>query len=142
VVTVADQQKKNRFFYDFLNDDFKILRKKNSEFFLKIFVYNILKFSYMKKNVGISISKCLKSAAKNRHANQTVRAILSAPTVYFLGSLSLKRRCDKIIKIIQVVLSSGQRFCDVARVSPHIRFEANIANLEANIFKRNSKLKG
>jgi hypothetical protein len=28
------------------------------------------------------------------------------------------------------------------RVSPHIRFEANIANLEANIFKRNSELKG
>ncbi len=35
----------------------------------------------MKKNVGISISKCLKSAAKNRRANQTARAILSAPTV-------------------------------------------------------------
>ncbi len=36
----------------------------------------------MKKNVGIYISKCLKSAAKNRRANQTARAILSAPTVY------------------------------------------------------------
>ncbi len=36
----------------------------------------------MKKNVGISISKCLKSAAKNRRANQTARAILSAPTVF------------------------------------------------------------
>ncbi len=36
----------------------------------------------MKKNVGISISKCLKSGAKNRRANQTARAILSAPTVY------------------------------------------------------------
>ncbi len=36
----------------------------------------------MKKNVGISISKCLKSAAKNRRANQTARAILSAPTVH------------------------------------------------------------
>ncbi len=35
----------------------------------------------MKKNGGISISKCLKSAAKNRRANQTARAILSAPTV-------------------------------------------------------------
>ncbi len=35
----------------------------------------------MKKKVGISISKCLKSAAKNRRANQTARAILSAPTV-------------------------------------------------------------
>ncbi len=35
----------------------------------------------MKINVGISISKCLKSAAKNRCANQTARAILSAPTV-------------------------------------------------------------
>ncbi len=38
----------------------------------------------MKKNVEISISKCLKSAAKNRRANQTARAILSAPTVIFL----------------------------------------------------------
>ncbi len=28
------------------------------------------------------------------------------------------------------------------RVSPHIRLEANIANLEANIFKQNSELKG
>ncbi len=36
----------------------------------------------MKKNVGISISKCLKSAAKNRRANQTARAILTAPTVF------------------------------------------------------------
>jgi hypothetical protein len=36
----------------------------------------------MKKNVGISISKCLKSAAKNRRANQTARAILTAPTVH------------------------------------------------------------
>jgi hypothetical protein len=35
----------------------------------------------MKKNVGISISKCLKSAAKNRRTNQTARAILSPPTV-------------------------------------------------------------
>ncbi len=35
----------------------------------------------MKKNVEISIFKCLKSAAKNRRANQTTRAILSAPTV-------------------------------------------------------------
>ncbi len=35
----------------------------------------------MKKNVAISIFKCLKSAAKNRRANQTARAILSAPTV-------------------------------------------------------------
>ncbi len=35
----------------------------------------------MKKNVGISISKCLKLAAKNRCANQTARAILTAPTV-------------------------------------------------------------
>ncbi len=35
----------------------------------------------MKKNVGISISKCLKSAEKNRRANQTARAILTAPTV-------------------------------------------------------------
>jgi hypothetical protein len=37
----------------------------------------------MKKNVGISISKCLKSAAKNRRANQKARAILSAPTVQY-----------------------------------------------------------
>jgi hypothetical protein len=35
----------------------------------------------MKKKVGISISKYLKLAAKNRCANQMVRAILSAPTV-------------------------------------------------------------
>ncbi len=35
----------------------------------------------MKKNVGNSISKCLKSAEKNRRANQMARAILSAPTV-------------------------------------------------------------
>ncbi len=35
----------------------------------------------MKKNVGIPISKCLKSAAKNRRADQTARAILTAPTV-------------------------------------------------------------
>jgi hypothetical protein len=35
------------------------------------------------------------------------------------------------------------KFLSVApRVSPHICFEANIANLEANIFKRNSELKG
>ncbi len=40
----------------------------------------------MKKNVGISISKCLKSAAKNRRANQTARAILTAPTVYGVDS--------------------------------------------------------
>ncbi len=39
----------------------------------------------MKKNVGISIYKCLKSAAKNRRANQTARAILSAPTVCVSG---------------------------------------------------------
>ncbi len=38
----------------------------------------------MKNNFGISISKCLKSAAKNRRANQTARAILTAPTVSFL----------------------------------------------------------
>jgi hypothetical protein len=73
--------KKTFYCDDFLNDDFRILREKNSEFFKKIFVNNILKFSYMKKKVGISISKYLKSAAKNRHANQTARAILSAPTV-------------------------------------------------------------
>jgi hypothetical protein len=29
-----------------------------------------------------------------------------------------------------------------SRVSPHIRFEANIANLEANKYSRNSELKG
>jgi hypothetical protein len=30
----------------------------------------------------------------------------------------------------------------VSRVSRHIRFESNIASLEANIFKQNSELKG
>jgi hypothetical protein len=44
----------------------------------------------MKKNVGISIFKCLKSAAKNRRANQTARAILSAPTVEsIIGATSI-----------------------------------------------------
>ncbi len=37
----------------------------------------------MKKNVGISNSKGLKSAEKNRRANQTARAILTAPTVQY-----------------------------------------------------------
>ncbi len=42
--------KKNGFFCDdFLNDDFKILRKKNTIFLIEIFVNNILKFNYMKK---------------------------------------------------------------------------------------------
>ncbi len=41
----------------------------------------------MKKNVGICISKCLKSAAKNRRANQTARAILTAPTVHTHNNL-------------------------------------------------------
>jgi hypothetical protein len=36
---------------------------------------------YEEKKVGICFSKCLKSVAKNRRANQTARAILSAPTV-------------------------------------------------------------
>ncbi len=45
----------------------------------------------MKKNVGISISKCLKSAAKNRCANQTARAILSAPTVFATGKSGMRR---------------------------------------------------
>ncbi len=36
----------------------------------------------MKKKAGICISKCLKSAAKNRRANQTARANLTAPTVH------------------------------------------------------------
>ncbi len=36
-----------------------------------------------KKKVRISISKCLISAAKNRRANQTAHAILSAPTVFW-----------------------------------------------------------
>ncbi len=35
----------------------------------------------MKKNVGIYIFKCLKSAAKNHRANHMARAILLAPTV-------------------------------------------------------------
>jgi hypothetical protein len=40
-----------------------------------------LKFSYREKKVGISISKFLKLAAKNRRANQMARSILLAPTV-------------------------------------------------------------
>ncbi len=35
----------------------------------------------MKKKNGVCFFKCLKSVAKNRHANQMARAILSAPTV-------------------------------------------------------------
>jgi hypothetical protein len=59
----------------------RYLEKKIQNFFFRFLYNNILKFSYMKKNVGISLSKCLKSAAKNRRANQTARTILSAPTV-------------------------------------------------------------
>ncbi len=45
-----------------------------------------------------------------------------------------------ILKIPELIpLRSGSV---TTRVSPHIHFEANIANLEVNIFKRNSKLKG
>jgi hypothetical protein len=40
-----------------------------------------LKFSDMKKKIQICFPKCLKSAAKLRRANQTARAILTAPTV-------------------------------------------------------------
>ncbi len=35
----------------------------------------------MKKKFQICFPKCLKSAAKLRHANQMARAILTAPTV-------------------------------------------------------------
>ncbi len=36
----------------------------------------------IRKKVGICISKCMKSAAKNRRANQTARANNTAPTVW------------------------------------------------------------
>jgi hypothetical protein len=36
----------------------------------------------MKKKIQICFPKCLKSAAKLRRANQTARAILTAPTVH------------------------------------------------------------
>jgi hypothetical protein len=70
----------------------RYLEKKISEFFLRFFLtICILKFSYILKNVGISISKCLKSAEKNRRANQTARAILSAPTVCDPNMVTLRR---------------------------------------------------
>jgi hypothetical protein len=56
----------------------------------------------MKKNVGISISKCLKSAAKNRRTNQTARAILSAPTVII--NRSSNRKIFKQLKVHLLIM--------------------------------------
>jgi hypothetical protein len=51
----------------------------------------------MKKKFQICFPKCLKSAAKLRRANQTARAILTAPTVYetklCVFTKSMKREC-------------------------------------------------
>jgi hypothetical protein len=44
----------------------------------------------MKKNFQICFPKCLKSVAKLRRANQTARAILTAPTVGWV-SFSLQK---------------------------------------------------
>jgi hypothetical protein len=91
VVTVADQQKKTTFFCDgFLNDDFKILRKKKIQNFFYRFFKQYIEVQLYLKNVGISISKCLKSAAKNRRTNQKASTILSAPTVYLSSGVSSK----------------------------------------------------
>jgi hypothetical protein len=46
---------------------------------------------------------------------------------------------DNWLQIVST-MKTGFLFAD-SRVSPHIRFEANIANPQANIFKRNSELK-
>ncbi len=54
----------------------------------------------MKKNVGISICKCLKSVAKNRRANQMARAILSAPTVQYRPTPDLKVHMHEILKFV------------------------------------------
>ncbi len=69
--------------------------------------------------------------------------------VFHIGALPLHcgllwTEPDQTFAWILSNVSPGQEelWSVLHRVSPHIRFEANIANLEANIFKRTGKLKG
>jgi hypothetical protein len=67
----------------------------------------------MKKNVGISISKCLKSAAKNRRANQTARAILLAPTVSRVDTIQVSIRKDNsnVFGVVCLRISKAHKKC-------------------------------
>jgi hypothetical protein len=84
----------------------------------------------MKKNVGISISKCLKSAAKNRRANQTARAILSAPTV-------VSRLLSSFCKPILYMLFKVHIICELANIVRCVIYRLvvnNLHNMLSNFF--------
>ncbi len=67
----------------------------------------------MKKNVGISISKCLKSAEKKRRANQSARAILTAPTVAYRVGIPKQNAISRYYGILgfEVTRNLKTNFC-------------------------------